>query len=164
MLQPTDIETIKEMVEEFFRKMTVAAQIEVSTQGEQTVFIRLKTDEPQILIGENGQTLIETQQLLKTILRKKIPNPFFIDLDINDYKKGKGDYLRKMAQTVANEVVVTKQEKWLPIMPAYERRIIHIELAGRTDVIVESRGEEPTRRIVVRPSLPEQETGNQLKT
>jgi len=36
-------------------------------------------------------------------------------------------------------------------MPAYERRIIHLELAGRTDITTESIGQEPDRCVVIKP-------------
>ena len=36
-------------------------------------------------------------------------------------------------------------------MPAYERRIIHMELAERTNVTSESVGQEPERKVVVKP-------------
>ncbi len=56
-----------------------------------------------------------------------------------------------MANSAADEVALIKKEKWLPIMPAYERRIIHLELSLREDVVTESIGEEPERRVVVKP-------------
>ncbi|PIR71473.1 MAG: hypothetical protein COU43_02475 [Candidatus Nealsonbacteria bacterium CG10_big_fil_rev_8_21_14_0_10_37_25] len=80
-----------------------------------------------------------------------LTEPFFIDLDINGYKKKKLDYLKELARSLADEVALTKKEKNLPPMAAYERRIIHLELAGRSDVTTESIGEEPERRVVVRP-------------
>ncbi|MFH1451313.1 MAG: R3H domain-containing nucleic acid-binding protein, partial [bacterium] len=76
-----------------------------------------------------------------------------IDIDINNYKKGKADYLKEMAREVADEVSLTKKEKWLSPMPAYERRIVHMELSLRPGVVTESHGEGPERRIVVKPSL-----------
>lgn len=144
---------IEEEVKEFFDKMTFEVDIESLSQKEQTVCIDLKTDIPQILIGERGQTLIEIQQLLSAILKRKITSqePFFIDIDINDYKKRKIEYLKEMAKTLADEAVLTKEERWLPPMPAYERRIIHLELAERTDVATESFGQEPERKVVIKP-------------
>jgi len=56
-----------------------------------------------------------------------------------------------LARSLADEVAITKKEKILSSMPAYERRIIHLELAGRSDVTTESIGQEPERRIVIRP-------------
>ena len=40
-------------------------------------------------IGDQGQTLAELQHLLKAVLRKKTKELFFVDLDINGYKKKK---------------------------------------------------------------------------
>lgn len=153
MLSRTDLQKIKETVKEFFEKTDFKVEVEVLPElEEQTLPIKLKAEEPQILIGEGGQTLAEIQHLLKLILKRKITEPFYIDLDINDYKKKKQEYLREMARSVADEVSLTKKEKILSPMPAYERRIIHLELAGREDVVSESMGQEPERRVVIKPS------------
>jgi spoIIIJ-associated protein len=104
------------------------------------------------LIGQNGQTLVEIQHLLKAILRRKIPEQFYIDLDINDYKKKKAEYLREMANSLADEVALTKKEKLLAPMPAHERRIIHLELTERNDVVTEGIGESAERRVIIRPA------------
>jgi len=151
MLSQSDFEKIKETVKEFFEKTTFEVEIEFQSPQDQTLPINIKIDEPQILIGEGGQTLVEIQHLLKAILKRKISDSFFIDLDINGYKKKKIEYLKELARTVADEVAITKKEKILSSMPAYERRIIHLELAGRSDVTTESIGQEPERRIVIRP-------------
>jgi len=151
MLSQSDFEKIKETVKEFFEKTTFEVEIEFQSPQDQTLPINIKIDEPQILIGEGGQTLVEIQHLLKAILKRKISDSFFIDLDINGYKKKKIEYLKELARTVADEVGITKKEKILSPMPAYERRIIHLELAGRSDVTTESIGQEPERRIVIRP-------------
>jgi len=151
MLNQNQIEEIKKTVKEFFEKATLEVEIEFLSPEDLTLPINLKTEDPQILIGERGQTLFEIQHLLKAILKRKIKENFYIDLDINDYKKQKIDYLKEMAKSVADEVALTKKEKILFPMPAYERRIIHLELAGRQDVTTESIGKEPERQIVIRP-------------
>jgi len=151
MLSQSDFEKIKETVKEFFEKTTFEVEIEFQSPQDQTLPINIKIDEPQILIGEGGQTLVEIQHLLKAILKRKISDSFFIDLDINGYKKKKIEYLKELARSLADEVGITKKEKILSPMPAYERRIIHLELAGRSDVTTESIGQEPERRIVIRP-------------
>lgn len=145
------LEEIKKIVSEFFSKMGFEIEINVHNWQNLTLPIDVKTKEPQLLIGEGGETLSELQHLLKAILKRKIRDNFYIDLDINDYKKKKIKYLKDLAQKLADEVVLTKKEKILPSMPAYERRIIHLELASRGDVITESFGEEPERRVVIKP-------------
>lgn len=151
MLTQQSLEIIEKDVREFFQKTTFQVEIEFLPQKDSALPINLKAEEPQILIGDQGQTLAEIQHLLRAILRKKITEPFFIDLDINGYKKKKAEYLEEMARSAADEVSLTKKEKNLPPMPAYERRIIHLALAGRSDVITESAGQEPGRRIIVKP-------------
>lgn len=158
MFSQDNLETIKKIVKEFLEKMTFEAEVEVLQKEEQTLLVDVKTEEPQILIGERGETLSEIQHLLKLILRKALRQAqgseaelFYIDLDINDYKKKKIDYLKDMAKSAADEVLTTKKEKELPPMSSYERRIVHMELAQRSDVVSESVGEEPERRIVVKP-------------
>jgi len=151
MISQENLKTIKEITKDFFKKTTFEVEIEFLPPQELTFPINLKTDDPQILIGEGGQTLVEIQHLLKTILKRKISEPFFIDLDINGYKKKKIEYLKELAKSIADQVALTKKEKSLASMPAYERRIIHLELAGRQDVTTESIGQEPERRVMVRP-------------
>lgn len=146
-----NLKEIKKITEEFFKKTTFKVEIEFLPQKDQTFPINLKTDDPQILIGEGGQTLVEIQHLLKAILKRKISGFFFIDLDINGYKKKKIEYLKELAKSVADEVALTKKEKSLAPMPAYERRIIHLELADRQDVTTESIGQEPERRVIIKP-------------
>jgi len=151
MLNQDDLKKIKETTEEFFRKTTFEVKIEFLPPRDLTIPINLELEDPQILIGEGGQTLAEIQHLLKAILRRKIQEPFFIDLDISGYKKKKFEYLKELARSAADEVAITKKEKILSPMPAYERRIIHLELAGRSDITTESIGQEPERRVVIRP-------------
>lgn len=153
MLSQSDIEKIKIIVNKFFNKTTFEIEIEFLPQQELTIPINLKTEDPQILIGEGGQTLAEIQHLLKAILKRKIKEPFYINLDINDYKKKKTEYLKELANSVADEVALTKKEKSLAPMPAYERRIIHLELASRNEVVTESIGQEPERRIMIKPTV-----------
>jgi len=148
-----NLETIKKTVEEFFQKITFEVEIDLLPEKEETVPINLKMDEPQILIGEGGQTLNEIQHLLKAILRRKISEPFYINLDINDYKKKKTEYLRELARSLADEVSLTKKEKTLAPMSAYERRIIHLELSNRSDVVSESAGEGPDRKVIIKPRI-----------
>lgn len=157
MISQKDLEKAKKITEEFFRKMTIQAEIKVKAQKEQTFSIDLETENPQILIGEGGRTLAEIQHLLRLILRKKLFSSkendkiFFVDLDIVDYKKKKYQHLKELARSIADEVSLSKKEKILPPMSAAERRIVHLELADRSDVVTESLGQEPERKIVIRP-------------
>jgi len=151
MLKKKDLEIIKEETERFFEKMRFEVEFEFLPQKEETLPIRIKMEEPQLLIGKEGRTLLMIQRLLGTILKRKLKGDFFIDLDINNYKTKKIEFLKELAQTTADQVALIKEERSLSPMPAFERRIIHLELAERNDVTTESIGREPERRVVVKP-------------
>lgn len=158
---------IKETVEEFFNKMTInissikvelspttthhQEQINPSEIEREVVDINIELDEPQILIGQQGQTLFEIQRLLRTILNKRLQKIFYLNLDINGYKQKKIEYLKSIAKDLADKVSLTKSEEALSPMSAYERRVVHAELSQRTDIITESVGEGPDRHILIKP-------------
>jgi len=121
-------------------------------EGEEgLVAVRVTVEEPKMFIGERGQTLFEIQHIFKSIVRKKVSEPLHLFVDINDYRKNKEDYLRELARNTADEAALFKREKELPPMPAAERRIIHMELAERGDVVSESVGEGVERRVAIKP-------------
>lgn len=151
MITEKNLKEIKKTIQEFFQKTSFEVGVEVFKLEGETVPVKIKTEEPKILIGQNGQTLAEIQHLLRAILRRKITERFYIDIDINDYKEKKIEYLKETAKELADEVSLTKKEKILAPMPAYERRVIHLELADRKDVTTQSIGEKPERRVVIRP-------------
>ncbi len=160
MLTQQNLEIIKKTTRDFFQKITFEVEIEVLPPKNSTLPINLEAEEPQILIGDQGQTLAEIQYLLRAVLRRVLrqnqdkkteEEPLFIDLDINGYKKKKLEYLEEMARSAADDVALMKKEKILAPMLAYERRIIHLALANRSDVITESIDQEPERKIIIKP-------------
>ena len=116
-----------------------------------SVAINIQLPEAQFLIGQGGQTLVEFQHILKMVLRKKILQRFYVDVDISDYKKKKVLYIQQLTNDVADEVAGKKEKKALPPMSSYERRVVHAELAKRSDIISESEGLGENRRVVIKP-------------
>lgn len=150
MLKKEKTKTIQKEIEGFFENMGFPVKAKLSVENE-TLCVSLTCENPQILIGEKGMVLVYAQKLLQIILSKKLEHIFYLNLDINDYKKKKIQYLREMAARIADEVVLEREERILSSMPAYERRIIHLELANRGDVTTESIGIEPERKVAIRP-------------
>ena len=150
--EKSKLKKIKKIIEEFFKKMTFEVELEVGQMKENSLPVDLKTEDPPILIGEQGKTLVELQRILGKIIRKRVGEQIFVDLDINQYKKKKIEYLKEMAQSMADQVALQKEERVLSPMPSFERRIIHLTLSEREDVKTESIGEEPERRVVIKPA------------
>ncbi len=140
----------KEVVKEFFSYIDEDIKIDFILKDESSFLVDVKMKEPKVLIGEKGQTLIEIERIVRILARKNLDDNFFINLDINDYKKRKSDYLISIVKDVADEVAFSGEEKQFPPMNSFERRVIHSALRERGDVISESTGEKEERRVVVK--------------
>lgn len=108
-----------------------------------------------ILIGKNGQNLNALEHIVRLIAFRragggdqKIPN---FAVDINDYRKSRSRYILELAKNAASRVISTQRAEALAPMSSYERRLVHTELASCKEVLTESIGEEPRRRIVIKP-------------
>lgn len=72
-------------------------------------------------------------------------------VDINNYRRERENLILELARAAARKAAATKQEVALPTMNAYERRLIHIELASHPDIKTESAGEGRDRYVAVKP-------------
>ncbi len=144
------MEEIKKTIKDIFYFIDPDIKVDFRLNEENSLRVSVRMKEPQILIGEKGQTLAETERLLKIVTRKKTKDTLFINLDINDYKKRKEDYLKELVKEAANEVSSSGVEKSFPPMNSFERRVIHTTLLERSDVVTESVGEGPERRVFIK--------------
>lgn len=164
-MEKEKLDKIKKTAEEFFSKMTIQvseikvfnSEIEADEKKQtdekprEVINLEIKAQDPQILIGQGGQTLFEIQRILKNILIKQIKEIFYLNLDINDYKKSKTEHLKSFAMSIADEVALSRKEKTLSPMSSYERRVVHAEISKRTDVFTESTGDGQNRSVVIKP-------------
>lgn len=145
-----DVKKIKKMAQGLLEKIDPTAEISVVAGA--TVKVDVSAAEPQAIIGQNGETLRAITHLLRVMARKAFDEEIFIEVDANGYLEKRRNYLRQLAVDAANDSSLAKREVVLPPMNSYERRIVHMELADRADVITESRGEGISRRIAVKPA------------
>jgi len=109
-----------------------------------------------MLIGKGGQNLYALEHLIRLIAGRKLVNPennLNFMIDINNYRKSKTSQLISLAREVAQRVIQTQKAEALSPMNSYERRLIHTELASFKEIRTESVGQEPRRRIIVKPQL-----------
>ncbi len=112
--------------------------------------VDLRLENAGFLIGSDGEHLRDLEHVLRTMLQRQKFEKRVV-LDINNYRRGREEFLKEIAKETAHKVKLTKKPVKLPAMNAYERRIIHMELATHPDVATESMGEEPERYLVVKP-------------
>ena len=97
------IRKIKKETEIFFVKTGFPAEVRIETDAELSFLISVKIEDPQVLIGKKGETLVMIQRLLSKVFKKGIDKEIRIDLDINDYKKRYFETLEEFVQGLKNE-------------------------------------------------------------
>lgn len=119
-------------------------------QSENQILLDITGDNVAHLIGYKGKTIESFQSLINSMLQKEDEEYAKVFIEINGYKKQKEEKLRRLANKMAFNVIKFRKPIKLEPMSAYERLIIHSELANRDDIETESIGEEPRRRVVIK--------------
>lgn len=140
---------LEEILKNMFDITNEQVSYTITKEGNQLNLV-IKGDEMAHLIGYKGRTIEAFQSLLNSMLQREDEEYAKVFVEINDYKKKKEEKLRKLANKMAANCVKFRRPIKLEPMSAYERLIIHRELADRKDVETESIGEEPRRRVVIK--------------
>jgi spoIIIJ-associated protein len=103
------------------------------------------------LVGKAGEVLDAIQELTRLAVQTSTGDRSRLMLDIDGYRAGRKEELRKIAKESAETVTSTKSSLKLAPMNAFERKIIHdtIQDLGLTS---ESEGEDPDRSVVIFPN------------
>jgi spoIIIJ-associated protein len=145
----TTIEKIIELIG--FKVENIAIKKDSTSKDREVmeVNIEISPRDADVFIRDKAEGLSALQHLVRSLLIKTNPGQFVV-LDINNYKETRKNELNEIAIDAAKKVRRTKEPLTLEPMSAYERRIIHLKLAELPDIVTESIGEEPERKLVVR--------------
>lgn len=148
-------ELLKKVTAELLRKMTFA-DFEISVAGEggaedENFVVNIETVESNLLIGQHGVTLAAFQHILRLLVRRETEEKIRFLADVNRYLRAKTDSLAEIARQAAARAISEKKSVVLRPMSAYERRLVHLELAGNENVKTESIGDGEERKVVIRP-------------
>ena len=146
---------LKKITAEVLQKMTfenfeISVASKSDAEGENFV-INIETPESNLLIGQYGVTLAALQHTLRLLVRRQTEERFRFLADVNHYIQAKTNSLSELAIESAKQVIQDKKPVVLRPMSAYERRLVHLELAGNENVKTESIGEGEDRKVVIRP-------------
>ncbi len=146
------INEIKNIINEFFRR-TGIANFEIKTVeavADGSLNVGISVGDASLFIGEGGRNIKAFETILRLVVKKQIEDISTVHLDINNYREFKNEALRELAKKAARRARFYKTPVALEAMSAYDRRIIHIELATHPDIKTESVGEGGNRRVVVK--------------
>lgn len=88
------------------------------------------------------------EHILNLILRGENEAAYVVDL--NYYRKERERLITELARASSHKAMVTKGEIQLPPMNAYERRLVHLEIATHPELKTESVGIGRERHVVIK--------------
>lgn len=103
----------------------------------------------QLIAQELPRFLEDFEYLVNLISQKEIQQKIW--LDVNNYRRERERLITELAKAAAHKAILDKKEILLPAMNAYERRLVHLEIASRPDLKTESVGEGKDRKVVIKP-------------
>lgn len=128
------------------------AATEDAAEAAGTLHIAIEAgEEGRLLIGVQGSHLAALQHIIRAVLRRQIEKNVLVMVDVNGYRSRREKGLLGLAEAAARRAKMQGRTVVLRPMEASDRRAIHTALATRSDVRTESMGEEPNRRVVIRP-------------
>lgn len=104
------------------------------------------------LVGQRGATLEALQELARLAVYRQTGAPSRLMLDIGGYRAARRNELSAVARNAVERVREHGRPVKLDPMSAFERKCVHDVINATDGVESESQGEEPNRRIVVRPA------------
>lgn len=144
------MEHIKESLKELLRIAGFASPI-VEFEPEGARF-SVTLDEGE-WIKEWVPRLVADLGFIARTIGRKVGVHGMVYVDVNNYRRERERLIVEIAKAAARKVLITKADVELPPMNAYERRLVHTELATRPDVKTESSGDKRDRRVIVKPLL-----------
>lgn len=151
------MEEIKNKIKEVFEKMgTDKAEIEIKKDNSfkdrehLLIDINLSFRDARQFLNEEAAGLGALQHVLRQLISRKDATRPLLVIDINRHRKEREKELVELAGKAAQKARRTKKPITLKPMPAFERRLIHMKLAEQPDIVTESTGEEPERKIIIR--------------
>ncbi|GAB6092998.1 RNA-binding cell elongation regulator Jag/EloR [Furfurilactobacillus curtus] len=131
-------------------QMGIEAEVDAEADHRSAI-LTFTTQQEGLLIGRHGRTINALQVLGTTFMLRLGLQHFDLLLDVAGYRDRRANTLRRLADNTAREVIASGEPALLDPMPAFERKVIHTELAHHDYVVTSSQGREPRRAVVISP-------------
>jgi len=128
--------------------------IEVDVEGDRAAIAIVDSEEgrvPRRLVGAEGKVLEALQELTRLAVQSATGERSRLMLDVAGYRAERRAVLVELARAAIAEVRSSGESKALANMTAFERKVVHDEVAT-AGLGSESEGVEPSRHIVILPA------------
>jgi spoIIIJ-associated protein len=142
---------LRELLEHVCSALGAPCRIEIA-EDESTIYATLEGSELGLVIGKRGHTIDAVQYLANAIVWRGREDRKEVVFDAAGYRDRRRSALEGLADRAASDALQDRRQVALESMTAVERKIVHVHLADRDDVVTSSEGTEPSRHVVVAPA------------
>ena len=150
LLEKMNVEVKDAFVEDIENELKVENKNGKGGEDEQ-VLVGVEVENPAILIGFKGRTLMQLQFIVSLMVKKVLDKWVRVLLDINGYRGEQKARLEEKTKEAIGRAVESGGAVRMPNMSSFERRICHMAVAEVDGVASESEGEGWNRHVVIRP-------------
>ena len=137
---------------ELVRKMGFTATVEAAVEDDD-VMVRVNGDELGVLVGPRGATLHALEEVVRAAVQHHAGgHSARVHVDVAGYRERRREALAAFAKKIATEVQEQGSPRALEPMNSADRKVVHDTVAEIDGVATESEGEDPRRRVVIRPA------------
>jgi spoIIIJ-associated protein len=146
-----DAQRLRKFLGRVLKEMGLVAQIRV-TEASEELRAEITGEELGILIGRRGQTIDAVEYLAGIAVYPGAHSRKHVEIDAEGYKERRRRQIERVALRKADEVAKRGRPAQLTPMTPAERKIVHLTLRNRNDVVTASQGREPNRSVVISPA------------
>jgi spoIIIJ-associated protein len=129
------------------------AEVEARIEDGEFILVDVAGDNLGLLVGPRGATLSALEELVRTVVQRLTGgHGARINVDVGGYRAKRRQALSEFTRELAQKVLENGQEQALEPMSASDRKVVHDAVAEMDGVTTGSEGEEPRRRVVIRPA------------
>ena len=154
--EDVDVEAQAERAAGFTRTLVEAMGLTGSVSSrvdDDTVLVAVEGEGLGLLVGPRGSTLQAVEELVRAVVQHGLSGRSArLRVDVGGYRERRREALAAFARQVAEEVRDTNLERSLEPMNPPDRKVVHDTVADIDGVETGSEGEEPRRRVVIRPA------------
>lgn len=128
--------------------------IDVDVDGDRAAVAIVDSDEGQVprrLVGPDGRVLEALQDLTRLAVQSATGERSRLMLDVAGFRAKRRSTLVDEAHAAIEQVKASGSAQSLPPMTAFERKVVHDEVAA-AGLVSESEGAEPSRYVVIHPA------------
>jgi spoIIIJ-associated protein len=125
--------------------------IDIDVEGDRAA-VSIIGDGLDRLVGPGGATLDALQELTRLAVYRETGVRSRLMLDVGGHRARRRSELAQIGRDAAERVAGSGEAERLAPMTPFERKVVHDAVSEVAGVVTESEGEEPERRIVIRPA------------